>query len=280
MSIKSGKRTIVLVVLLVVVVLWSLVLSACGGAKPNPLPVPGSNLNPAYRGLVALDVEIDTPPLYNLGHEAAVAVARSIENELVRINTGGSLIVVCVISSHSFEDCPVSFQIPPIPAFTLPPQPPHCGNDPYACSAQKKAYGKALTSWQGVHAREVKNLEHIAAWVHTQTDRIRSLKFRFDDKGSDIFGALATASQNFQGINASKYLIMATDFVSTTTRQDAGSFSLAGVQVAAIFRTCSDNAFCSQSNSYWSNVVRNAHALSFRVYSPAQSQAFALAIHF
>ncbi len=277
MSPQQRKQRIVLA-FLAFLFIWFLVSALVGCGNPNPTVSP-TITNPAYRPLVAIDIELDTPPLYNLGHEAALAVANTIESELVRVNTGGSLIFVCLISSRSFEDCPISFQIPHIRAFTLPPQAPHCGNDPYACSSQKQAYQKALASWQKIHAREVDNLARVAAFVHAQADKIRSLNFRnfYDDKGSDIFGALATASQNFQGVNASKYLIMATDFVSTTTRQDTGSFSLVGVkEVAAIFRTCSDNAFCQDSNSYWSSVVRSAGAASFQVYSPSASSALGL----
>jgi hypothetical protein len=257
----------------------SMLVTSCSadGGKPNPPSAP-TITNPPFRPLIALDIEIDTPPLYNLGHDAALAVANTIEKELVRQNTGGSLIFLCLISSRSFEQCPISFQIQPIPAFTMPPQLKPCGSDPFACSKQKGDYKKAIQAWLVIHASEVKTLARIAAWVHTQADKIRSLNFRnfYDDTGSDIYGALASASQNFQGVNAARYLVMATDFVSTTTQQ--GSFSLAAVHVTSIFRTCSDNAYCQQSNSHWSSVVRSAGASTFQVFSPAASSALGLGL--
>jgi hypothetical protein len=190
------------------------------------------------------------------------------------------LIFVCLISSHSFEDCPINFTTPAIPSFAPPPPVPHCGNDPYACSQLKQAYQKALTSWQVVHTSQLNKVAQVRAWVHTQTDKIRSLTFPYDNTGSDIFGALATASQNLQVVKAAKYVLLASDLISTTTRQDVGQFSLSGVQVEAIFRTCTDNKTCQQANSYWSSVVRNAGALSFHTYSPAQSQALGLQLSF
>ncbi len=268
---KQGCISVVLTCMLLVV------LFGCG--KPNPIASPTIE-NPPLRSLVALDIEIDTPPLYNLGHEVALAVANKIDEMATRINSQGMVIFVCLISSHSFEDCPVSFETPPIPAFVTPPPAPQCGSDPYACSTKKLAYKKALASWEVIHHDQVKNLDRVRAFVHTQSEKIRSLKFRFDDTGSDIFGALATASQNFQGLgrNVPKYLLLATDFVSTTTRQEVGSFSLAGVSVSAIYDSCSDNATCQEASSYFSSVVRSAGALSFDVYSPAQSQALGLQV--
>lgn len=272
------KTTVLVSVFLVGGILCSSFLTACGSGKPNP-PSPPTIVNPPYRPFIALNIEIDTPPLYNLGREAALAVANKIDEMATRNNSGGMVIFVCRISSHSFEDCPVSFETPAIPAFVLPPPAPVCGSDPYACSTKKQAYQKALASWQVVHTRQVNNLASVAAWVHQQTDKIRSsMSFPWNNTGSDIFGALATASQNFLdlGRNVPKYLVLATDFVSTTTMQQSGSFSLAGVKVAAIYRTCSDNAYCQQSNSYWSSVVRSAGATSFQVYSPAASSALGL----
>ena len=252
-----------------------LLLLLCGCGKPNP-PSSPTITNPQYRPLFAMDVEIDTPPLYNLGHRVALAVADKIDAMATRINSGGMLIFVCLISSHSFEDCPVNFTTPAIPSFATPPPAPHCGNDPYACSQLKQAYQKALASWQVIHAHQLNNVVQVRTWVRTQTDTIRSLPFRYDDTGSDILGGLATAAQNLQGMKAAKYLLLASDLVSTTTLQNVGQFSLSGIQVEAIFRTCTDNKSCQQSNSYWLSVVRNAGALSFHTYSPAQSQALGL----
>ena len=259
-------------VLLIFVLLF--MCSGCG--KPNPLPSPTIS-NPVYRPLIALDVEIDTPPLYNLGREVALTVANKLDELASRINSGGVVVFVCRISSRSFEDCPISFKTPAISAFEMPPPVPTCGSDPYQCSTLKQAYKKALSSWQAVHTMQVNNVTSVRAWVHQQTNKIRSVSFPFDGIGSDIFGAVVTGAQNLQGINTqSKYLLLATDFVSTTSMQDIGSFSLKGVSVAAVYRTCSDNQFCQQSNSYWSNVLRSSGASSFQVYSPATSQALGL----
>jgi hypothetical protein len=101
------------------------------------------------------------------------------------------------------------------------------------------------------------------------------MKFQNDDKGSDIWNALATCAANLQGIQAQfKYCLLATDFISTTQQQ--GSFSLAGIHVVSIFRTSSDSAFYQQSNSLWGRVVRRAGAVSFDSFSVAQSQALGL----
>ncbi len=267
--IRRGEQFAFLIVVLL------LVLIGCG--KPNPLPSPTIS-NPVYRPLIAVDVEIDTPPLYTRGREVALAVANKLDELSTQLNSGGVVVFVCRISSHSFEDCPVSFRTPAIPAFVLPPPVPKCGSDPYQCSSFKGAYKKALASWQVLHTRQINDLASVSAWVHQQTNKIRSVSFPFDANGSDIFGALATASQNFQGVNASKYLILATDFVSTTAMQNGGSFSLKGVSVAAIFRTCSDNAFCEHSNAFWSSVLRSVGASSFQVYSPAASAALGLSL--
>jgi hypothetical protein len=267
---RSKKHRIVLTLLVCL-----LIASLFGCGKQNPSSPP-TITNPVYRPSIALNIEIDTPPLYGLGHTVALAVANKIDAMATRINSGGLLIFVCLISSHSFEDCPVNFKTPAILSFVLPPSVPHCGSDPYACSQLKQAYQKALASWQVIHASQLNNVAQVRAWVHTQTDKIRSLTFRYDDTGSDIFGALATASQNLQGVKAAKYLLLASDLVSTTTRQDVGQFSLSGVQVEAIFRTCTDNKTCQQYTAYWLSVARSAGALSFHTYSPAQSQALGL----
>src|SRR5205085_11369145 len=119
----------------------------------------------------------------------------------------------------------------------------------------KQQYQKDLATWNVTHASQVQALEQVRASVHAQSDKIRNLAFAFNDTGSDIWNALATGAQNLQGINAPfKFLLLATDFISTT--QEQGSFSLAGVRVVSVFTTSSDNAFSQQSSSYWSHVVR------------------------
>jgi len=232
--------------------------------------------NPVPRPLIAVDVEIDTPPDYTIGHTVALALANKIDELATRVNSAGLVIFVCRISSNSWDDCPVSFKTPAVAAWVLPPAVPVCGNDPYACSNLKKQYQKDFAAWKVVHAGQERALEQTRAYVHTLTDKIRTtMKFQWDNRGSDIFGALATGAQNLQGINAQyKYLLLATDFISTTTQQ--GSFSLAGCRVVSVFRTASSNAVSQQSNSYWSNVARSAGAVSFTSYSVSQSEAVGL----
>ena len=249
------------------------VLFGCG-SKPNSLSPP-TITNPAYRPLVVIDAEIDTPPNYRLGHTVALALANKIDELATRVHSAGLVIFACRISSMSWQDCPVSFKTPAIPAWVLPPPVPVCGNDPYACSTLKQKYQKDLAAWKIVHAGQVRALEQVRAYIHAQTDKIRAMKFPWDNTGSDIFGALATGAQNLQGINAQyKYLLLATDFISTTQQQ--GSLSLAGCRVVSVFRIASSNLFSQQSSSYWSHVVRRAGAVSFTSYSVNQSQAFGL----
>jgi len=222
-----------------------------------------------------IDAEIDTPPNYRLGHTVALALANKIDELATRVHSAGLVIFACRISSMSWQDCPVSFKTPAIPAWVLPPPVPVCGNDPYACSTLKQKYQKDLAAWKIVHAGQVRALEQVRAYIHAQTDKIRAMKFPWDNTGSDIFGALATGAQNLQGINAQyKYLLLATDFISTTQQQ--GSLSLAGCRVVSVFRIASSNLFSQQSSSYWSHVVRRAGAVSFTSYSVNQSQAFGL----
>lgn len=259
---------------IVATIVFVLLLSGC--SKPNTSPTPTLS-NPLPRSPVAIAIEIDTSPLYTLGHTVALAIAYKIDELATRINSQGLVIFVCRISSQSWQDCPVSFQTPAIPAWVLPPPDltAHCGSDPFACSKLKQQYKKDLAAWKIVHASQVRALEQTRAYVHTLTDKIRTMKFQYDDKGSDIWNAVATGASNLQGINSLlKYLILATDFISTT--QERGSFSLAGVHVVSIFRTCSDNGVCQHSNSYWSHIVRRAGAISFTSYSVPQSQALGL----
>ena len=267
---KHHRVSILLSCLLLVV------LFGCG-SKPNSLPPP-TIANPAYRPIVVIDAEIDTPPNYRLGHTVALALANKIDELATRVNSAGLVIFVCRISSQSWQDCPVSFKTPAIPAWVLPPSDPatHCGPDPYQCSKLKQEYQKALTAWNVIHVGQVRALEQVRAYVHTLTDKIRDdMKFSWDNKGSDIFNALATCANNLQGINAPyKFCLLATDFISTTQQQ--GSLSLAGVRVVAAFHTCSDNAFCQQSTSYWAHIARSAGAVSFTSYSVSQTEAFGL----
>ncbi len=259
-----------------------LVVSSCTGdaGKSNSQPTPTVTqtfTNPVPRDLVAIDVEIDTPPLYRLGHEVALAVASKIDDLATRVNSSGMVIFGCRISSMSWQDCPISFRTPSIDAWVLPPLDPatHCPPDPFQCSKYKQKYKKALADWKIVHAGQVRALEQTRSYIHTQTDKIRDMRFPWDNRWSDIYGALATCAANLQGINAQfKYCLLATDYISTTQQQ--GSFSLAGIHVVSIFRTSSDNAFNQQSNSFWGNVCRRAGALSFDSYSVPQSQALGL----
>ena len=260
-----------------VVLVCMLVLILCGCGKPNPIASPTIE-NPSLRSLVALDIEIDTPPLYNLGHTVALAVANKIDDLAMGINSSGLVIFSCRISSNSWDDCPISFKTPSVSAWVLPPSDPaaHCGSDPYQCSRLKQAYKKEYAAWVVIHAGQERALEQTRASVHALTNKIRNEMFPFDAKGSDIWNALATCASNLQGINTPyKFCLLATDFISTTEQQ--GSLSgLAGVRVVSIFRTCSDNAFCQQADSYWSHVVRRAGAVSYTSYSVPQSQALGL----
>lgn len=259
-----------------------LIVTSCSPdvGKPNPAPSPTVTLtitSPAPRGLVAVDFEIDTPPNYTLGHTVALVVAQKIDQLATRVNSAGLVIFACRISSQSWQDCPVSFKTPAVPAWVLPSLDPttHCPPDPFQCSKYKQQYKKALASWNGIHASQVKALGQIGTFVHTQTDKIRAMKFQFDDKGSDMYGALATCASNLQGIEAQyKFCVLATDFISTTQQQ--GSLSLAGIRVVSIFRTSSDNAFYQHSTSYWSHVFMSAGAISYSSYSVPLSQALGL----
>ncbi len=261
------------------IVFLLLIITSCSvdvGTSNSATPAP-QIYNPPFRSLIDLDLEADTEPLYKLGHTAAVAFADKIDELATRVNSAGMVIFACRISSNSWNDCPVSFKTPAIEKWVLPPPDPatHCSPDPFQCSKQKREYKKAYADWQVIHANQVNTLAKVSARVHTQTNKIRTMKFQWDANGSDIFGALATGANNLQGLNAPyKYLLLATDFISTTSQQ--GSLSLAGCRVVSVFRTSSDNAFSQQSNSYWSNVARSAGAISFTSYSVPQSQALGI----
>jgi len=225
--------------------------------------------------LLAIAAEIDTPPNYRVGHTVALALASKIDELAMRVNSAGLVIFACRISSMSWQDCPVSFKTPAIPAWVLPPPAPTCGSDPYACSTKKQAYQKALAAWNVIHAGQVSALEQTRSYVHTLTDKIRDMIFPFDNKGSDIWNALATCAANLQGIKApSRYCLLASDLISTTSQQ--GSLSLSGIRVVSVYRTSSDNAFSQQSTAYWSHVAMSAGAISYTSYSVSQSVALGL----
>ncbi len=256
------------------IVFLLLIVTSCG--KPSAPQQPTIS-NPVQRPLIAIDAEIDTEPLYSLGHTVASAFAQKIEELATRINSQGLVIFACRISSNSWQDCPISFKTPSVSAWVLPPSDPaaHCPPDPYQCSRLKKQYDKDLAAWKVVHANQVRALEQTRSSVHSLSLKIKNMFLQWDNRGSDIYGALATCAANLQGINTPyKFCVLATDFISTT--QQSGSLSLAGVRVVAAFHTCSDNAFCQQSTAYWSNVARRAGAVSFTTYSVSQSQAFGL----
>src|SRR5216683_4586949 len=67
------------------IVFLILVVTSCGY---TPAPIVPAIANPVLRPLIALDIQIDTPPLYTLGHEVAVAVANKIDEMAVRVNSG------------------------------------------------------------------------------------------------------------------------------------------------------------------------------------------------
>src|SRR5205823_6360993 len=108
----------------------------------------------------------------------------------------------------------------------------------------KAAYKKAVACWnETVSTMKTSVLPSIKQAVSVNTDRIRALKFPYNDRGSDIPGAYAEAARNLLGLPAKtvKVLVLASDLVSTTSLDSVGSFSLVGVAVAVLYHTCLDN---------------------------------------
>ncbi len=234
---------------------------------------PLSITSPATRPTV-VQLCFDTEPLYpsSLAHAAAVALADKIDASTT-FNTSGLVFFSSFLTSHSYGNNAVSFSVPAVVPLPAQPVQPH-SSDPYKESLYKKAYEKAVASWQQTVHTMQGQLHTLQAQVHEETNKLRTLHFPFDAKGSDVLGCLADASSNFQGVKGVKVLLIASDLINTTSQHDIGSLSLAGVAARIFYHTCIGSvADCQARDSYWKTYLLRVGARSVQFFTPAQSSA-------
>ncbi len=277
-----------LIIVLSIALLISLFLSLFGkdiAPVVNWLTDPGTpapSLEPykqtPYQPYVALQFDIDGPPLYDgkYAHEAAVAVANRIDASVPGSGGGGGMdILVCYISSHSFENCLPSYHIPAVTPFPPLPHEPVCGDNQFDCSVRENQYHKDLAAWKQTISGFQKELAAIRSQVKRFTDRLRNLPPYFDSKGSDLIGALAMASRNLETMKGRRVLLIASDLISTTSEKTTGAFSLSGIEIRVIWHSCAvmDAATCQANDNYFKQFTLKAGAKSFATYSVPVSEA-------
>ena len=182
-------------------------------------------------------------------------------------------ILVCYISSHSFENCLPSYHIPAVAPFPPPPHKPVCGDNQFECTVLENQYQKDLASWKQTISGLQKELAALRSQVRRFSDRLRNLPPYFDSKGSDLIGALVMASRNLEVMKGRRVLLIASDLISTTSEK--GSYSLSGIEIRVIWHSCSvmDAATCQANDNYFKQFTLKAGAKSFTTYSIPVSEA-------
>ncbi|HVB23831.1 MAG TPA: hypothetical protein VNG51_17980 [Ktedonobacteraceae bacterium] len=239
---------------------------------PQPAP-PLVVSNPPYRPLIVGQFCIDGPSWYpaSIARQAQVSVADSIDS-LVTANSGGVHLFVSYIDSRSFQHQALTLNVPPVPAAPLPPVKPQL-SDAYKQAAALTQYKKDYAAWQGTYGLWQKGLAITQSQVEQQTDALRSLPAHVDNTGASTWGCLFTASQNFQGVNGKKVLLIASPLMQNTNDLVPTGFTLAGTQVEVIFHNCVTSAsVCAQNDANWRRTFMHYGALSVSFSSVQESQ--------
>lgn len=235
--------------------------------------------NPPYRPLETVQYEIDGPPNYPtaIAIQSNIAVANAVD-ALVTANQGGAHVFVSYIDSRSFEHNALTITVPAIAAVPLLPSKP-TSTDPFKQATLTKQYNKDYVAWQAVYAAWLKHLANVKAAVHVQTNSLRTLKPRFDNNGSSIWGGLDTASLNFQGVSGKKVLLLASTMIDNQAQPIPIGFSLKAVAAAIIYHNCLSSASaCAANDSYWKQTMLHFGASSVVFSTVQQSQAYPLSL--
>jgi hypothetical protein len=110
--------------------------------------------------------------------------------------------------------------------------------------------------------------------VKEETNALRSLKPPYDDKGADVYGCLADASQHFQNTQGEHDLIIASAFVNNTTANEDSSINLADAHIRGIYRDCSQAPDCAEKDTQWKATLIHLGAhQDITFYDPLQSDS-------
>jgi hypothetical protein len=258
----SGKRSTVLVSLFLVgVVLWSVVLSACGGRASVAVPDQPSHPQP----FLALHICGDNTGSYpaRFLQEAARNIADRIDSN-IRPGMGGMFVDFSLVEANSLQDSYVSFSVAAIDPLPPKPQP---GNDPYA-------YAKALKEWKKAIQAINSRIVSVRASIQPSLDKLRSLHLT-EVGGTDIPGCADTAAGQFSRFpSANKMLLYISDMQSNVGMNVSKQINLLGAKVRTIFRVCQAESQCEQTDSFWLHMfTKQWNASSYEVFDPATSSA-------
>jgi len=246
-----------------------ILVSGCGLKKPPTLLTEQIILAP-YQPFRIVQICLDTPPLYpeSLFRTAANAVADRIDSSIT-VNFGGMEVYVTLITHDSYQDDVLQFSIPAFPADPTKPQLVQ-SNNVYDNADTNSYYQKELAGWQLALVSQHHKLVELRKQVKQYTDKLRSLRDPYDDKGADLWGCLQDTTLHFQQAGE-KYLLIASALVNNTDLQKSAYINLSGASVRGIWRICQVAATCQASNEYWTQVFLKDGAKAVSFYDPASS---------
>ena len=242
----------------------------------NPIPPP----DPAFALPMLLDVVIDGPPDENtsIAHKMLQELSDAI-NGRCHENAGELVVYSHFITSHSYLADGVSFTVPAIAKFPPPPVKKH-SDYPYKQSVYDQEYQKDFPAWQQTIVQLQKQVAATCATVKQETHVLATQAIPYDDKGSDVQSALLESSHHLEGVTGmKKLLVLIASLFSTTSQQETGPFTLTGVSVLFMGRTCltiqGTPANCQQTMDNWSHYLTRNGATKI-VDSDPQTSALAL----
>lgn len=241
----------------------------------DPLPSVAATPSAVKEPLRVLVLCLDTPPWFSsaLFHKAANAVSDKIDR-LVNPGFGGMYVYVIRISSSSYGDDALHVRIPAVAPEAAPPQQPQKTDDPYGYTEALRNYHAQLAQWRAnVDDPYQRALAQLQRWVKSQTDQLRTLADPFDGKGSDIYGCLDKASNDFQQTPgpATTIMVLVSTMINNTAVGEGARVNLSGVKVEVMWQPCQSAAFCQTLNDGWRKVFRQFGTEDVSFKNPAVS---------
>ena len=248
---------------------------------PTPLPVQPTPVHQPYR---VIDIWLATTQTYPRTEFslAKQKIAQSID-DAVQVNSDGMQVTIGLLGGNSFANAPVmTITIPKIDADPAEPALKPTPTEQYDPFANKDAgdtvaeqNGKATDQYQQDLRRHHAYLDQVRKQVRVQTDQLRSLNPPVMPT-EDIWSAVGRSAKRFQGVQATKQLILATDFEAVTYAQFVPDIYLPAVAVSVIFYYNADQQRYEQNMALWKNSFINSGASSANFYDDVQSQGLSL----
>ncbi len=257
---------------LVTLLLCAVLVSSCTAIIPTVThqitatpPIVEQPIIVQHRPFRVIQICLDTPPEYtpDLFHQAANKISEWIEAGIT-VNQDGFVVYVGEITSQSFQSNVLDpIHVPAIPAdqpepVLQPPYTPQPGENVYHAAdvqATRDAVNdQAYTDWQNKLTSNHAAVAAALAKTQEATKQLRALEPTYDDKGADVWGCLADASQHFQNTpTAEHHLIIAATLTNTTAINRTPVTTLADASVQVIYRDCSQITApqCAENDAWW-----------------------------